>query len=322
MKSVAERIWFNGELVPWQRATTHVMSHALHYGTSVFEGIRVYDTPNGSVGFRLQEHIERLFDSSKVYRFSHHYSADQLVQACSDVVQANGLKAAYLRPVVFVGEVGLGIQPPENTNCEVAVAAFEWGAYLGADSLAQGVDVCVSSWSRLAANTIPTGAKAGGNYLSSLLITSEARRNGFHEGIALDTNGNVSEGAGANLFLVRNNTIYTPSLTSSILPGLTRDTVIKLAQAQGLTVREECVARETLYLADEIFMTGTAAEIVPVRSVDRLTVGSGERGPITTALQDAFYGLFSGSTADTYNWLEPLLMPEPTVKTAVKGESL
>ncbi len=306
MNSVAETIWFNGELLPWQSATTHVMSHGLHYGTSVFEGIRVYNTPHGPVGFRLKEHIERLFHSSKIYRFQHDYSAEQLVQACSDVVLANDLKAAYLRPVVFMGEVGLGIQPPVDAKCEVAVAAFEWGAYLGAESLQKGVDVGVSSWNRLAANTIPTGAKAGGNYLSSLLITSEARRNGFDEGIALDPNGYVSEGAGANLFVVRNNTIYTPSLTSSILPGLTRDTVIKLAQAQGWEVREENLAREALYLADEVFLTGTAAEIVPVRSVDRLPVGAGERGPVTKALQEAFFGLFAGTTIDEYSWLEPL----------------
>ncbi|RUO74933.1 branched-chain amino acid transaminase [Pseudidiomarina sediminum] len=306
MKSVAETIWHNGALMPWQAAQTHVMSHAVHYGTSVFEGIRVYDTPNGSMGFRLKEHIERLFASSKIYRFEHDFSAAQLIQGCSDVVRANGLTSAYLRPVVFIGEVGLGIHPPADTRCEVSIAAFEWGAYLGEDSLAQGVDVCVSSWNRLAANTMPTGAKAGGNYLSSLLITSEARRNGFHEGIALDTNGFISEGAGANLFVVRGQTLYTPPLTSSILPGITRDTVIKLAQAQGFTVREENLAREALYLADEVFMTGTAAEIVPVRSVDRLPVGAGQRGPITAALQQAFFGLFDGSTADTFGWLEPL----------------
>lgn len=309
MKSSAQTIWFNGELMPWQAAQTHVMSHALHYGTSVFEGIRVYDTPNGSVGFRLQEHIKRLFDSSKVYRFCHDFSAAELVQGCADVVQANGLKSAYLRPVVFLGEVGLGIYPPQDSRCQVAIAAFEWGAYLGADSLAQGVDVCVSSWARLAPNTIPTGAKAGGNYLSSLLITSEARRNGFHEGIALDTNGYVSEGAGANLFALRNGVIYTPPVTSSILPGITRDTVIRLAQAQGYTVREENIAREALYLADELFLTGTAAEIVPVRSIDRISIGSGQRGAVTEALQNAFYGLFNGTTADQFGWLEPLAPP-------------
>lgn len=310
MTTTAQTIWYNGELMPWQAAQTHVMSHALHYGTSVFEGIRVYDTQAGPVGFRLNEHIKRLFDSSKVYRFEHDFAHGELVQACADVVRANGLKSAYLRPVVFLGEVGLGIHPPQDSSCQVAIAAFEWGAYLGADSLAQGVDVCVSSWARLAPNTVPTGAKAGGNYLSSLLITSEARRNGFHEGIALDTNGYVSEGAGANLFAVRNGTIFTPPLTSSILPGITRDTVIRLAQAQGLSVREENIAREALYLADEIFMTGTAAEIVPVRSVDRLTIGSGCRGAVTEALQSAFFGLFAGTTDDTYGWLEPLAETE------------
>ena len=317
MKTQAETIWYNGELAPWQAAQTHVMSHAVHYGTSVFEGIRVYDSNQGSVGFRLAEHIERLYASCKIYRFTHPYNAQQLLQGCSDVVQANGLKSAYLRPVVFIGEVGLGIHPPKDTSCQVAIAAFEWGAYLGADSLARGVDVCVSSWNRLAPNTMPTGAKAGGNYLSSLLITSEARRNGFDEGIALDVNGFVSEAAGANLFVVRNGVLHTPPLTSSILPGITRDTVIKLAEGLGYEVREENMAREALYLADEIFMTGTAAEIVPVRSVDRIEVGSGQRGPVATEIQQAFFGLFDGSTEDKHGWLEPLLpSSQPTLVKA------
>ncbi|MDX3775323.1 branched-chain amino acid transaminase [Chromatiaceae bacterium AAb-1] len=304
MPSSADKIWFNGEIMPWQNAQVHVMSHGLHYGTSVFEGIRFYDTHKGSAGFRLTEHIERLFDSAKIYRLQSPFNFDQLMTACKDVVQANNLKGAYLRPVIFIGDVGLGINPPKDAHCDVAVAAFEWGAYLGEDSLDRGVDVCVSSWNRLAPNTMPTGAKAGGNYLSSLLITSEARRNGFDEGIGLDVHGFVSEGAGANLFVIRKKVIYTPPLTSSILPGITRDTVIKLAENLGYTVKEENLAREALYLADEIFMTGTAAEIVPVRSVDRIDVGAGKRGPITKDIQDAFFGLFNGKTEDKWGWLE------------------
>lgn len=304
MPSNADKIWFNGKLMPWQNANVHVMSHGLHYGTSVFEGIRFYDTPKGPAGFRLTEHVERLFDSAKIYRLQSQFNFSDIMQACKEVVQVNGLKSAYLRPVIFIGDVGLGINPPKNAHCDVAVAAFEWGAYLGEESLERGVDVCVSSWNRLAPNTMPTGAKAGGNYLSSLLITSEARRNGFDEGIGLDINGYVSEGAGANLFAIRKNVIFTPPLTSSILPGITRDTVMTLARELGYTVREENIAREALYLADEIFLTGTAAEIVPVRSVDRIEVGAGKRGPITKQIQQSFFGLFNGETEDKWGWLE------------------
>lgn len=304
MSKEEQKIWFNGDIMPWQNAQVHVMSHALHYGTSVFEGVRFYDTPKGTAGFRLSEHIERLFHSAKVYRMHHPYTFTDLLQASRAIVDANQLKSAYLRPVVFMGDIGLGINPPAETVCDVSIAAFEWGAYLGADSLEQGVDVCISSWNRLAPNTIPTGAKAGGNYLSSLLITSEARRNGYHEGVGLDVQGYVSEGAGANLFAVRKGVIYTPSLTASILPGLTRDTVITLANELGYEVREENIARESLYLADEIFMTGTAAEIVPVRSVDRLDIGVAKRGPVTEEIQHAFWGLFNGKTEDKWGWLE------------------
>lgn len=300
----AEKIWFNGEIIPWQNANVHVMSHGLHYGTSVFEGIRFYDTHKGTAGFRLDEHIQRLFDSAKIYRFQQPFSFEQIKQSCKDIVQANGLKGAYLRPVIFIGDVGLGINPPKEAVCDVAIAAFEWGAYLGEDSLDRGVDVCVSSWNRMAPNTVPTGAKAGGNYLSSLLITSEARRNGFHEGIGLDVHGYISEAAGANLFVIRNKVIFTPPLTASILPGITRDTVVQLARTLGYQIREENIAREALYLADEIFMTGTAAEIVPVRSVDRIEVGAGKRGPVTVDIQNAFFGLFNGKTEDKWGWLE------------------
>ncbi|QYJ90312.1 branched-chain amino acid transaminase [Shewanella halotolerans] len=302
----AELIWFNGEIMPWGDAKVHVMSHALHYGTSVFEGIRVYDTPQGPAGFRLTDHVQRLYDSAKIYRMPVPYRFEQTMQACRDIVKSNKLDAAYIRPLVFFGDVGMGITPPKDAQCDLMVAAFPWGAYLGEGSMERGVDVAVTSWNRLAPNTIPTGAKAGGNYLSSLQISTEAKRNGFDEGIALDVNGLVSEGAGANLFVVKKNKLYTPPATAAILLGITRDTIITLARDLGYEVVEEPMSREFLYLADEIFMTGTAAEIVPVRSVDRIEVGAGGRGPVTQALQASFFGLFNGETQDKWGWLEPL----------------
>ncbi|MCG9713191.1 branched-chain amino acid transaminase [Shewanella insulae] len=301
----AELIWFNGEIMPWGEAKVHVMSHALHYGTSVFEGIRVYDTPQGPAGFRLTDHVQRLYDSAKIYRMPVPYSFDETMQACRDIVKSNRLDSAYIRPLVFFGDVGMGITPPKDAQCDLMVAAFPWGAYLGEDSMECGVDVAVTSWNRLAPNTIPTGAKAGGNYLSSLQISTEAKRNGFDEGIALDVNGLVSEGAGANLFVVKKNKLYTPPATAAILLGITRDTIMTLARDLGYEVVEEPMSREFLYLADEIFMTGTAAEIVPVRSVDRIEVGAGGRGPVTQALQASFFGLFNGETQDKWGWLEP-----------------
>ncbi len=290
----------------WGDAKVHVMSHALHYGTSVFEGIRVYNTPQGPAGFRLTDHVQRLYDSAKIYRMPVPYSFEQTMQACRDIVLSNKLDSAYIRPLVFFGDVGMGITPPKDAECDLMVAAFPWGAYLGEGSMERGVDVAVTSWNRLAPNTIPTGAKAGGNYLSSLQISTEAKRNGFDEGIALDVNGLVSEGAGANLFVVKKNKLYTPPATAAILMGITRDTIITLARDQGYEVVEEPMSREFLYLADEIFMTGTAAEIVPVRSVDRIEVGAGGRGPVTKALQASFFGLFNGETQDKWGWLERL----------------
>jgi branched-chain amino acid aminotransferase len=302
----AELIWFNGELIPWQNATVHVMSHALHYGSSVFEGIRAYDTHKGTCIFRLTEHIERLFDSAKIYRMNIPFTLDEVIQACKDAVVGNNLSAAYLRPLAFLGDVGMGLRPPADAKAELMVAAFSWEAYLGADAIEHGVDVGVSSWNRLAPNTMPTAAKAGGNYLSSQLISMEANRHGYTEGIAMDVNNQISEGAGQNLFLVRKGIIYTPPGTASILQGLTRDAVMTLAQDLGYEVREETIAREALYLADEFFMTGTATEIVPVKSVDGIQVGCGSRGPVTKALQEAFFGIFTGKTADKWGWLEPV----------------
>jgi len=301
-----EWIWHNGQFVPWQSATVHVLSHALHYGSSVFEGVRAYATPDGTQVFRLKAHTRRLQDSAKIHRIVIPWSADEINAACRQVVSRNGLKSAYIRPVVYRGYGEIGVVPKPEHPVEMAVAAWEWGAYLGPEALERGVDVCVSSWQRVAPNTIPAMAKAGGNYLSSTLVGFEARDRGFAEGIALSADGTVSEGAGENLFLVRDGVLITPPATASILLGITRDSIMVLAREMGIEVREQVVPREMLYVADEIFMTGTAAEITPVRSVDRLAVGHGTRGPVTKALQEAFFGLFSGRTTDRWGWLEPL----------------
>ncbi|MFS6802516.1 branched-chain-amino-acid transaminase [Edwardsiella tarda] len=297
-------IWFNGEMVPWGEARVHVMSHALHYGTSVFEGVRCYDTHRGPAVFRHREHMQRLHDSARIYRMPLAYSVDELMAACRETLRRNQLTSAYIRPLVFIGDVGMGVNPPDGYQTDVIIAAFPWGAYLGEEALDQGIDAMVSSWHRAAPNTIPTAAKAGGNYLSSLLVGSEARRHGYQEGIALDVHGYVSEGAGENLFVVKNGVIFTPPFTSAALPGITRDAIITLAKAQGLEVREQVLSREALYLADEIFMSGTAAEITPVRSVDGIQVGIGRCGPITKRVQQAFFGLFNGQTEDRFGWLD------------------
>ena len=303
-------IWMNGRMIPWEQATVHVLSHALHYGSSVFEGIRVYKTPDGPKVFRLTDHIQRLLNSAKIYRMPIAYSLDELASVCKDVVLANDLmNGAYIRPLAMRGYGDVGLAPKPDHPVDVAVAAWEWGAYLGADGLDKGVDVCISSWQRVAPNTVPALAKAGGNYLSSQLISTEAKRLGFAEGIALSTDGTVSEGAGENLFIVHGGRLLTPPATSSILTGITRDTVIKLAARLGIGVVEQSIPREFLYLADELFFTGTAVEITPIRSVDGIQVGEGRRGPVTEKLQSAFFGLFSGDTQDTGGWLERVEKP-------------
>jgi branched-chain amino acid aminotransferase len=300
-------IWFNGKLVPWEQATVHVLAHALHYGSSVFEGIRVYDTPSGARVFRLRDHMTRLYNSAKLYRIPIPFSQTELERASKRVVSENGLEqGAYIRPIAFRGMAGLGLTAPQDSPVDVAVAAIKWGAYLGEEGLKNGVDVCVSSWQRVAPNTIPAGAKAAGGYLSSQLISMEAKRNGFAEGIGLTTDGMVGEGAGENLFLVKDGRLMTPPAASSILAGITRDTVMCLARDLGVEVLEQPIPREMLYFADEMFFTGTAAEVTPVRSVDRIEIGKGSRGPITEQIQEAFFGLFNGRTADTRGWLEPL----------------
>jgi len=299
-------IWHDGRLVPWEQATVHVLSHALHYGSSVFEGVRVYETPNGPMGFRLTDHIRRMFDSAKVYRMKIPYDLDTLVEACRQVIRENGLKGAYIRPIAYRGYGEMGVAGNIEDPARVSIAAWEWGSYLGEGGLENGVDVCVSSWQRVAPNTVPALAKAGGNYLSSALVTLEARRLGFAEGIALNSAGYVSEGAGENVFIVHGGRILTPPVAASILAGITRDTVVKLARATGLEVVEQDIPRELLYLADEMFLTGSAAEITPVRSVDRIPIGAGKRGPVTEKLQKMFFGLFDGTTEDRWGWLEPI----------------
>lgn len=299
-----EKIWQNGVIKPWAEATTHVMSHALHYGSSVFEGIRSYDTPNGPAIFRLTDHNRRLFASARIYEMVLPYTVEQLNQACRDVLKANGLGKAYLRPVAYRGLGGFGLSA--ETPIDVAVAAWEMGPYLGEGVLEQGIDACVSSWQRFAPNTIPAGAKAGGNYLSGQLVAREARRLGFGEGIALASTGLLSEGAGENLFLVFGNELHTTPVSAALLNGLTRNTLITLARDAGMTVIERDLPREYLYLCDELFMCGTAAELTPIRSVDGRQVGAGKAGPVTRRMQDMFFGLFSGTTPDKYGWLEPV----------------
>ena len=297
-------IWSNGEMIPWENATVHVMAHALHYGSSVFEGMRCYDTPAGPAIFRLDAHIRRLFDSAKLYRIEVPFSPDELSQACKDSISKNGLTSAYIRPLIFRGAGSLGVVANGDVPVDVIVAAIEWGAYLGEDAMTKGVDCCVSSWTRTNSASIPVLSKAGGHYLNAQLIGGEARRNGYDEGISVSAAGTISEGSAENIFLVRDGKIFTPPLSAAILGGITRDSAIALASDLGYEVVEEQLPRELMYVADEMFMTGTAAEITPVRSVDRIEIGSGSRGPITEAIQTAFFGLFDGTTDDKRNWLE------------------
>lgn len=301
-----KKIWFNGELRDPEGCQVSILSHALHYGSSVFEGVRAYDTPSGPVVFRLTDHIKRLRYSANVYRIPLRYSDEDLVDACRETIRANGLTAAYLRPLVMRGNSGLGVIPKDMNAVDVAIIAMKWGAYLGEDGLRNGIRACITSWQRLAPNTIPPGVKAGGNYLSSQLIGLEARDRGCEEGIALGTDGLLSEGAGENIFVVTNGRILTPPGAASILKGITRSTVMTLAAELGLPLVEQAIAREQIYGADEVFMTGTAAEVTPVRQVDHVTIGAGGCGPLTRKIQDAFFGLFDGRTEDRWGWLEAL----------------
>lgn len=297
-----EWIWHNGAIKPWAEATTHVMAHAVHYGSSVFEGIRSYETAEGPAIFRLTDHNRRLLASARIYDMEMPYGLDALNAACREVLKANALTKAYLRPVAFRGLGGFGLSA--DTPTDVAVAAWQMGAYLGDDVLERGIDACVSSWQRFAPNTIPAGAKAGGNYLSGQLVAREARRLGFGEGIALASTGLLSEGAGENLFLVFDGALHTTPVSAALLNGITRNTLMTLARDNGINVVERDLPREYLYLCDELFMCGTAAEITPIRSVDGRQVGSGQPGPVTRRMQDLFFGLFDGRTPDKYGWLE------------------
>ncbi|KFN49320.1 branched-chain amino acid transaminase [Arenimonas composti] len=297
-----DHIWHNGRIKPWAEATVHVMAHGLHYGSSVFEGIRSYPTPDGQAIFRLTDHLRRLYTSAKIYDMAMPFDLPTLAQACRDVITANGLERAYLRPIAYRGLGGFGLSA--ETPTDVAVAAWFMGPYLGPGVLETGIDACVSSWQRFAPNTIPAGAKAGGNYLSGQLIAREARRLGFGEGIALASTGLLSEGAGENLFLVFDGALHTTPVSAALLDGITRNTIITLARDAGIPVVERDMPREYLYLCDELFMCGTAAEITPIRSVDGRPVGAGKPGPLTRRIQDLFFGLFDGRTPDTRGWLE------------------
>jgi len=302
------KVWMNGTLVNWADATMHVASHIIHYGSGVFEGARCYNTPKGSACFRLDDHMKRLYDSARIYRMEYGMDRATLTTAVLDTIKANGLAACYIRPLIYRGYNALGVNP---LPCPVdaLILVWEWGAYLGADALEAGVDVRVSSWTRSAPNTFPSMAKSVANYANSGLIKMEAVVEGYSEGIALNPDGNLSEGSGQNLFLVRNDVIYTPPLSASVLPGITRDTIMTLAQDMGFQVKEQDLPREMLYISDEVFFCGTAAEITPIRSVDKIAIGSGKRGPIATALQTAFFDYINGAVPDRYGWLTYVDVP-------------
>ncbi len=307
----AKYIWHNGEFIAWEDATVHVTTHALHYGSSVFEGIRAYATPDGPAVFRLSPHSERLVTGCKIARINLEYTAEQIDEAIVELIDRNGHDSAYIRPVVFRGAGPLGLEG-RSAPVEAFIMTMDWGRYLGNEAIDNGVDVQVSSWRRLAPDTGASLAKIGGQYVNSQFITMEAKDNGFTEGIGLDINGYVSEGAGENLFVILNDVVYTPGKWASILAGITRDTVLTLLSDLGYEIRFEAIARDMLYLADEMFFTGTAAEITPIRSVDRLAVGDGKPGPITRAVQDEFFGITSGEKPDRHGWLTHVRKSEPT----------
>jgi branched-chain amino acid aminotransferase len=312
------KVWMNGSLVEWADAKIHVASHVIHYGSGVFEGARCYATPRGSACFRLDAHMRRLYDSAKIYRMAPSLAIGPLTEAVLETIRANEFKACYIRPIVYRGYHELGVNPfpcPVDT----AILLWDWGAYLGRDALDNGVDVRVSSWSRSAPNTFPALAKSSANYANSQLIKMEAVTEGYSEGIGLDTAGFLSEGSGQNLFIVRDDVIYTPPVTASILPGITRDSVITLAKDLGFTVREDMLPRELLYIADEVFFVGTAVEITPIRSVDKIPVGNGKPGPITRALQDAFFAVINGQSPDRHGWLTYVYAGEPLQAAAPRA---
>lgn len=300
-----EKIWFNGSFIAWDDARIHVLSHVIHYGSSVFEGVRCYETQNGPAVFRLAEHSRRFVESAKIYRMTLPFSAEELSEATLELVRVNGLRSCYIRPIALRGYGEIGVNPLKNP-IDIYLACWEWGKYLGDDAMKHGVDVCVSSWTRPAPNTHPGLAKAGGNYLNSQLVKMEALTDGYAEGIVLDQNGSLSEGSGENIFVVRDGKIFTTPISASILHGITRDSVMRIARDFGYEVVEASIPREFLYIADEVFFTGTAAEVTPVRSVDRIPVGTGDRGPITARIQKEFFDIVHGVTPDRYGWLSPV----------------
>ncbi len=303
-----EKIWHNGKFINWDDAQLHVLSHVVSYGSGIFEGIRCYETPSGPAIFRLHEHMQRLQNSGKIYRMELPFSADKFSNAACELVRLNKMGACYVKPIVIRGYGEVGVNPL-GSPVECYIACWSWGAYLGPEALAKGVDVCVSTWARIAPNTLPAMSKAAANYMNSQLIRMEAVINGYSEGIALDTDGHVSEGSGMNIFLVHDNTLYTPPLAASILPGITRDSITKIAADLSIPVKEAVIPREMLYIADEVFFVGTAVEVTPIRSIDKITIGKGVAGPITRRIQEEFFALTSGKKADRHNWLTPVNAP-------------
>ena len=309
------KIWMNGKLVEWKDATIHIASHVIHYGSGVFEGARCYETPKGSACFRLDEHIVRLMNSAKIYRMEYPLDLAGWREVILDTIRVNEMKACYIRPLIYRGYDTLGVNPLPNP-VDACVMLWEWGAYLGPEALEHGVDMKVSSWSRMAPNTLPAMAKATANYANSALIKMDALADGYSEGIALDVTGNVSEGSGQNIFVVRDGVLLTPPIGASILGGITRDTIMTLARELGYTVTETNLPRELLYIADEVFVVGTAAEVTPIRSIDKIVIGPGRRGPITQALQSAFFAVINGEVADPHGWLTYVYPEEATLREA------
>jgi branched-chain amino acid aminotransferase len=308
-----EKIWHNGKFIDWQDAKIHVLSHVIHYGSGVFEGIRCYQTEQGPAIFRLREHMQRLMNSAHIYRMDLPFNVDELSKAALDLVQTNKVGACYVRPIAFRGYGDVGVDP-SGCPIEIYMACWEWGKYLGHEAMQDGVEVCISSWNRPAPNTLPQMAKASANYMNSQLIRMEAKTNGYAEGIALDVNGYVSEGSGENAFVVMNGSVSTPPLANSALPGITRNTISKICQDLGIPFAEQMIPREMLYVADEVFLSGTAAEITPVRTVDRIRVGAGTRGPTTKRIQEEFFGITSGKKADRHGWLSPINTPAAALR--------
>jgi branched-chain amino acid aminotransferase len=316
-----KKVWLNGRLVDFADAKIHAFTHALHYGSGLFEGIRCYNTQRGPAIFRLKEHIRRLYDSAKIYRMDVPMPMKDFNQACVDIVAANEFEDCYLRPLVYRGFHSLGVFPG-NCPIDIMIGAWKWGKYLGPEALEQGVDVRVSSWNRMAPNTFPAMAKATANYMNSILIRTEAAADGYSEGIALDIHGYVCEGSGENIFLVRDGKIVTPPLGASVLPGITRDSVIKIAKEAGIEVIETLIPREMLYIADEVFFTGTAAEVTPIRSIDKVKIGEGRRGPITERVQRDFFAYINGEVPDRYGWLTPIYSENPAENHPPRKEAV